>query len=264
MKREIKQFATEIGVDDVGVCSTDDYDSPRSPAIATLFPAARSIVVLAFGDLAGCEGLNPYIAMNGRADLGAFSRFCSYRVARFIEKRLGGKAATTSTFPFDRRRGAVGELSLRHAAVAAGLGRFGRHNLVIHPSMGSSVIFAAVLTNLELEPDSPVREDLCTDCGVCSTGCPARALEEEGRTDVLKCIGVSQPYGIRSHINFWVRFGQSSAEERKRMLTDPEYQLLYQAQSFGNQYSCFHCIASCPAGRDGNLRAESLPDLSQP
>jgi len=104
MKQEIKQLAADIGVDDVGVCSVNGYHSPRSPAIDTLFPAARSIVVLAFGGLAGCEGVNPYIAMNGRLDLGAFSRSCSYRIARFIEKRLGGRASTAASFPFATRR----------------------------------------------------------------------------------------------------------------------------------------------------------------
>ena len=250
MKREIKEFALDIGVDDVGVCSIEEYKSPRSPAINTLFPAARSIVVLAFGELSGCEGGNPYIAMNGRLDLGAFSRACSYRVARFIEKKLRGRASTASNFPFDRKRGAIAELSLRHAAVGAGLGTFGRHNLVIHPEMGSRVIFAAVLTDLELEPDATIPETLCTDCGICTDECPGHALDEEGKTDLFKCMAVSQPYGVRAHIGFWVKFGQSSAEERAKMLTDPEYQQILQADSFGTQYFCFHCIASCPAGRN--------------
>jgi len=120
---------------------------------------------------------------------------------------------------------------------------------VIHPEMGSRVNFAAVLTDLELEPDTLLREDLCTACGICVEGCPGRALDEEGKTDVLKCMGASQPYGLRTHIGFWVKFGQSTPEERKKMLTDPEYQLLYQADSYGSQYFCFQCIASCPVGR---------------
>jgi hypothetical protein len=73
VKEGIKEFANEMGVDDLGVCSVQDYRSPRSPALDTLFPAARSIVVLAFGDLSGCKGLSPYLAMNGRLDLQAFS-----------------------------------------------------------------------------------------------------------------------------------------------------------------------------------------------
>jgi epoxyqueuosine reductase QueG len=44
----------------------------------------------------------------------------------------------------------VGEVSLRHAAISAGLGAFGQHNLVAHPKFGTRVIFAAVLTKLEI------------------------------------------------------------------------------------------------------------------
>ena len=251
MEEEIKRCAAGYGRRRCGCLLRKGLRQSPLPRHRHPFPAARSIVVLAFGDLAGCEGANPYIAMNGRLDLGSFSRLASYRVARFIEKRLGGKASTAANFPFDRRRGPIGELSLRHAAVAAGLGTFGRHNLVIHPEMGSRVNFAAVLTDLELTPDVPMREDLCTGCGICVEGCPGRALDEEGKTDVLKCMGLSQPYGVRAHIGFWTRFGQATPEERKKMLTDPDYQLLYQADSYGSQYFCFHCIASCPVGRGG-------------
>jgi hypothetical protein len=45
---------------------------------------------------------------------------------------------------------------------------------------------------------------------------------------------------------FWVKFGKSSPEERAKMLTDPEYQQLFQADFFGTRYFCFRCIASCP------------------
>lgn len=63
--------------------------------------------------------------------------------------------------------GLIGDVSLRHAAVAAGLGVFGRHNLVINPEFGSRRIDTALLTELPLTSDPPVAADLCTDCGIC-------------------------------------------------------------------------------------------------
>ncbi len=45
MKNIIKDFAKDIGVDDVGIASVTDYKSPRSPSIDKLFPEAKSIVV---------------------------------------------------------------------------------------------------------------------------------------------------------------------------------------------------------------------------
>jgi epoxyqueuosine reductase len=56
------------------------------------------------------------------------------------------------------------DVSLRHLAVAAGLGTFGRHNLVIQPEFGTKVIFTAIITHLNIQPDTPIKKNLCTDC----------------------------------------------------------------------------------------------------
>jgi epoxyqueuosine reductase len=93
-------------------------------------------------------------------------------MARRLEDRHGAKAASIPfSYPMDMRAG-VGDVSLRHAAVAAGLGVFGRHNFVIHPKLDTRVIFAAVLTDLPLDSDPPVGEELCTECGLCVEQCP--------------------------------------------------------------------------------------------
>ncbi len=143
---------------------------------------------------------------------------------------------------------AVGEVSLRHAAVAAGLGTFGRHNLVVHPRFGTRVIFTALLTKLDLAPDLPLKNNPCTDCGLCVSSCPAGALDEAGKTDLRKCLGNSQPYGMGANIGFWSRFGDATADEQKTMLQSPEYLSLYQAGFIGHQYFCFHCFTACPIG----------------
>lgn len=40
-------------------------------------------------------------------------------------------------------------------AVAAGLGNFGIHNLVLHPEMGSKMVFTAITTDLDIRDDTP-------------------------------------------------------------------------------------------------------------
>ena len=252
MKERIRQFALELGVDDVGFAAAADAATPRTPAVDSLLPGARTVVVLAYKELASCESPSPELAMNGRLDVMEFSRSCDYRVARFVEREARARALTVgASYPMrmsEDTKGSVGELSLRHAAVAAGLGGFGLHNLVLHPRMGSRVIFSAVLTDLEVPPDEPLPESPCTQCGACVENCPGRALDEPGRTAVMKCLRNSQPYGLGASIRFWNRLLAAPPEERGTLLRDPEYWRLYQAAFIGFQYFCFRCIATCPVG----------------
>jgi len=253
MREKIKNFAREMGVDDVGFAAAKDYKSPRSPDLRSIFPEAKSLVVLAYKELPNCESENMQIAMGGRLDILEFARSCNYKLSRFLDREFKVKAMTVpASYPLlmsYETRGTVGDVSLRHAAVAAGLGNFGRHNLVIHPQMGSRVVFTAVLTNLELPSDPPVSEKLCTDCNLCVESCPSGALNEEGKTDDMKCLKHSQPYGIGGNIRFWTKWIESAPEDQKKMVRDVHFWRLYQANFIGFQYFCFNCMKSCPIGQ---------------
>ena len=254
MKGKIKEFASAMGIDDVGIASIKDYRSPRSPELQSIYPGAKSLVVLAFKALSNCESNNMQITMGGRLDELEFARSSNYRMARFLEKELKAKAMTVPpSYPLHmsyETKGVIGDVSLRHAAVAAGLGNFGRHNLVIHPKMGTRVLFTALMTDLDLPSDSPIPERLCTDCNACVENCPAEALNEEGKTDNMKCLKNSQPYGIGSTIRFWTKFSESPTEEQKKMVKDVNFWRLYQAGFIGFQYFCFNCVRSCPVGQE--------------
>jgi len=252
VKESIRKFALEAGGEFVGFANVSDYESPRSPSIEKLFPAAKSIVVIAYAELSTCESPSPQIAMNGRMDLMEFSRSVNYKVARFIERKLGAAAMTVPiSYPLEmsmETMGGVGEVSLRHAAVAAGLGAFGRHNLVIHPELGTRVLFTAILTDLDLPSDPKAGEDLCIDCGLCVENCPAGALDKEGFTDFSGCLKNSQPYGLGGMIRFWSQVFETPEQERKKLFYDSHYWKLYQAGFIGFQYVCWKCMASCPVG----------------
>ncbi|WP_025323847.1 4Fe-4S binding protein [Deferrisoma camini] len=253
MRETIRAFARELGADDVGFAAAGAYRSPRSPGLDSILPGAQTLVVLAYRELSSCESPNPQIAMAGRLEVMEFARSCNYRLARHLESACGARAVTVPpSYPLEmsaETKGAVGDVSLRHAAVAAGLGAFGRHNLVIHPRMGTRVVFTAVLTDLALPGDRPVDDTLCTGCNRCVEACPGNALAQEGRTDLMACIRNSQPYGIGAAISFWGRYGAADPKDRKAMVRDPHFWRLYQAGSIGFQYFCFRCMAVCPACR---------------
>ncbi|HOF06329.1 MAG TPA: 4Fe-4S binding protein [Syntrophales bacterium] len=253
IKEDIRSYALNLGADAVGFAAVADYKSPKSPDPKLILPGVKSIVVMAYRELdGGVESMNTRTCMSGRMALMELSQKNVYLLGRYVEDKYRVRTAPVLiSYPLDMGPGVmglIGDLSLRHAAVAAGLGVFGRHNLVIHPRFGSRIIFTALLTELALASDPPVTEELCNDCSLCVENCPAQALEVEGRTDALKCLRISQPWGIGNAIGFIMKFTKAAPEEQKKMLLDPQFLSLYQASFIGFQYNCFNCLASCPAG----------------
>ena len=72
-------------------------------------------------------------------------------------------------------------------AARAGLGWIGKNSMLISPKFGSFVFIGTILTDLELEYDSPMNE-MCGGCTKCLTGCPTRAIIRPKIVDGRKCI----------------------------------------------------------------------------
>jgi len=252
-KEEIRGYGLELGIDVIGFTSLEDYKSERSPDPRSILPRSKSIIVLGHRMIDGAlDSNNSRINMSGRMGVMDTSKNHLYLMAKFIEKKYKARTSPVlSSYPLDMETpalGLLGDISLRHAAIAAGLGVFGRHHLVIHPTFGSRLSFTGLLTELPLASDPPFKKDLCIDCDLCVKACPGKALDVEGKTDNLKCLRASQPYGIGSAIGYIRQFMGKSADEQKILLKEPRFMSLYQASFIGFQYACFKCIAVCPIG----------------
>ena len=76
-------------------------------------------------------------------------------------------------------------ISHRHVALEAGMGYWGKNNLLVHPEYGAGIRLVTVLTDIPLKIDSPL-DDKCEDCDACMVACPAEAIDDDG-FDFDKC-----------------------------------------------------------------------------
>lgn len=66
--------------------------------------------------------------------------------------------------------------SHKTAARLAGLGHIGKSALMITKAYGPRVRFCTLLTNLDVEADTPITQSLCGNCTACAQACPAQAI----------------------------------------------------------------------------------------
>ncbi len=71
-------------------------------------------------------------------------------------------------------------------AYKAGIGFFGKNNLIINEKYGSNIFLGTILTNLNIEQDCIV-SNLCGDCKKCIQSCPGKALTENNLLNSNNC-----------------------------------------------------------------------------
>jgi ferredoxin len=203
-KQAIVEMALANGLDLVGVANIERFaHAPARMHPASIFPECRSVIVVAKrilrGDWRGIEEGTYWPTYTYYGYHGLLNSFFIpvgvYETACFIEDH-GWEAVpyypgVPETQPPDPpiRPGAVApnvHLAIRIAGVAAGVGEMGWSKVFLTQQFGPRQRLAAILTDLELEPDPllPPRT-LCDGCGACVRGCPADAIPPTRSNDVV-------------------------------------------------------------------------------
>jgi epoxyqueuosine reductase len=110
---------------------------------------------------------------------------------KVLWKRLGRlKEQVEAEFPRSRSRAVADTAPLleRDYARLAGLGWIAKNTMLINRQIGSYTVLGALLTDLDLEPDTPHASSHCGTCTRCLDACPTDALTAPGRLDARKCI----------------------------------------------------------------------------
>lgn len=150
---------------------------------ASLLPGARSVVCLAAvhrSERAAAADGSLVARYAAGPDYHGTLRRRAIRVASAAASRLDAQVSwrvCVDSTP-------IAERSL---AAAAGLGWIGKNGCLIDPELGSFLLLAEILVDLDLPPDDPVA-DRCGSCRRCLESCPTQAFVAPGLLDAHRCL----------------------------------------------------------------------------
>ena len=277
LKQEIKGLAKQCGMSLCGFANIERFaESPSELHPEGVLPGCRTVIVIGVRLLDGVIQANFRDFEDGRTDLkGLYGTYgytmlpnfqltkACYDIAQFIEMNTDEIATPCSTGPMTNGR----QVSIRHCAVAAGLGEFGWMSIVLTPQFGPRNRFGVILTTAELEPDPLYSgKKLCNPekCGICTKSCPSGALSaygEEGKrcvhiddrtweyctVDILKCFVVEER--LRKQYGAPEDYAPSDTPTKEEL---EEAQRRAYVSDKGIQHTpswyCGRCLSYCPAG----------------
>ena len=220
----VKERALALGFDLVRITAAEDFAEDREVALKRideglmdglpwynrprvnrgtspqqlLLSNARSIICLALNYFPGdATGVEPDWSGGAQsqeqsAHLGKIARYARGRdYHRVMKRKMRDLVADLSTCLETEvsARWYVddGPMLDRAAAARAGLGWFGKNTNILTAELGSWVFLGQIITDLELEPDAPLKKS-CGSCVRCIDACPTGAIVAPYVIDNARCI----------------------------------------------------------------------------
>ena len=245
---DVRRFATELGIDAVGVTRAEAYvDTERhiverrarglfadmmftmarpeeSCHPESLLPGARTVVSAAACYWAPEPALRP-----GEGRLARYTWANAYEELRERLDELGRHLGGNYRVLVDANQHVD-----REAAARSGVGFYGKNTMLITRRHGSWVVLGTLVTDVDLEPTPPLATD-CGDCRICVDACPTGALDEPGTLDSTKCL------------SYWTQAPAVIPES-------------YRAELGAQVYGCDICQDVCPWNRGIEKRRSDLPE----
>ena len=212
LKSMVKRFALEMGFDLVGVASAEAFSDHRDITLQrireglmdglpwftesrvrrgcdpeALLPGARSILTVGMS-----YNMPDPEPEEGHIPAGKVARYAWGDDYHKVMKARLRELADRLSEELGRTLGARwyvddGPMLDRAAAQRGGIGWFGKNTNVLTRSHGSWVFLGQLITDLELEPDPPLKKT-CGSCVRCIDACPTGAIVAPYVIDNARCI----------------------------------------------------------------------------
>ena len=257
---QVKTLALELGADLVGIASARMLNAfppdPRWPQTPErISPYVKSVIVVITRIPVGAFRCRTNVPVQ-YLDMLVLRKMdkIAYRLAERLE-REGHPSfiAAAQETDWSYKKASYGRLSTRHLGIEAGLGTFGLEVNILTPEFGPRVYLTGVLTELELEADRPMTEQVCIgeSCSRCLHSCPTDAVLHFG-IDKRACALEAQEFGFSTILKYFEGFLEvPRADKRERFKARDVFGfwqgLLRVVGSFGD---CPRCLAVCPVGND--------------
>lgn len=182
MKEKIREKVLSYGADVCGFASIDRFDdAPKGFHPCDIYHECKTVIVLGIALPKGLYMVEPRLVYGHFNDT-AFPKLdqIAFQTAKLLEEYNGLGVPMPCDSPYEywdeEQMEGRGLVSMRHAAVNAGLGRLGKSSLLLNTIYGNRLGLGCILTNLSLDSDE-MQNSICKDnCRLCIEKCPSQAL----------------------------------------------------------------------------------------
>ena len=275
LRSRIIETAKANGADIVGFAPAGRFN-PES-AIFKIMPETKTVIGLCFRVLRGIyrgieEGTTYYqyttMAVENMEE--TIMPMAQLKTAILIEKEgymalpqrrhqqiMQEENSTNPEVAYDavyRGKTAEYQMDFLDAAVKCGLGEKGFYNALLTDEFGPMVRYCFILTDAELEASDVIIPHLCDNCGKCKTGCPGKAIADDGSVDPWQCAvyynganGTKNPFmppeafeGLDNRLKIIAGEAQVTPETAKAILDK-----IYFYPPAQHAYQCSICGRAC-------------------
>ncbi len=175
--KSIKHIARLFGADLVGITGVDKrWHYTQRPDVRDMSPVENELP----------EGLSRVIVMGHAMDFDLVETYPSALAGAATGREYSHEAAICIQLAaYIRNLGYQAVASMNDTAlvipyaIKAGLGEYGRNQMVLTPEYGPRIRFSKIFTDMPLEMDAPRKLGMaayCENCTICATACPPKAL----------------------------------------------------------------------------------------